>query len=130
MPTPRKLRTNADFLIIGGGIAGLGALAEARGLGIDAICLEAQSRPGGRIRTVRNKRLAQYPIELGAEFVHGSAMKKLCESLGLSLVKHPSDGACGKLSANGLSLTWCSAPSTAPSPSARSWAGAAQACAV
>jgi monoamine oxidase len=91
-PTPRKLRTNADFLIIGGGMAGISALAEARRLGIHAICLEAHARPGGRIRTVRNRRIANYPIELGAEFAHGAAMKQLCESLGLTLIKHPSDG--------------------------------------
>jgi monoamine oxidase len=93
MGTPRRLRTNTDFLIIGGGMAGIAALAEAHRLGISAICLEAHAKPGGRIRTVHNRRIAHYPIELGAEFVHGSAMKQLCESLGLSLVKHPSDGA-------------------------------------
>ena len=38
--------------------------------------------------------MANYPIELGAEFVHGSTMKQLCESLGLTLIEHPSDGAC------------------------------------
>jgi monoamine oxidase len=91
--TPRKLRTKADFLIIGGGMAGISALAETRRLGINAICLEANPKIGGRIRTVRNRRVASYPIELGAEFVHGSLMKQLCESLGLTLIKHPSDGA-------------------------------------
>jgi monoamine oxidase len=90
---PRKLRTKADYLILGGGMAGISALAETRRLGISAICLEAHTKPGGRIRTVRNRRLANYPIELGAEFVHGSSMKQLCESLGLTLIKHPSDGA-------------------------------------
>jgi monoamine oxidase len=90
---PRNLRTNADFLIIGGGMAGVSALAEARRLGIDAICLEAHPKPGGRIRTVRNRRVARYPIELGAEFVHGALMKHLCESLGLTLIRHPADGA-------------------------------------
>ena len=89
---PRKPRTNADFLIIGGGMAGISALAEARRLGIYAICLEAHRKPGGRVRTVRNRRIANYPIELGPEFVHGSLMKRLCESLGLTLIKHPSDG--------------------------------------
>lgn len=90
--TPRKLQTKADFLILGGGIAGASALAETRRLGISAIGLEARAKLGGRIRTVRNKRVANYPIEMGAEFVHGHKMKELCESLGLSLIKHPSDG--------------------------------------
>jgi polyamine oxidase len=73
-------------------MAGLSALAEARRLGIYAICLEARTKPGGRIRTVRKRRMANYPIELGAEFVHGTLMKQLCESLGLTLIKHGSDG--------------------------------------
>jgi monoamine oxidase len=73
-------------------MAGTSALAEARRQGICAVCLEANRKPGGRIRTVRNRRLANYPIELGPEFVHGSSMKQLCESLGLTLIKHPSDG--------------------------------------
>jgi monoamine oxidase len=91
--TPRKLRTNTDYLIIGGGIAGISTLAQTRRLGISAICLEAHRKPGGRIRTVRDRRLAIYPIELGAEFVHGPLMKQLCESIGLTLIRHPSDGA-------------------------------------
>lgn len=74
-------------------MAGIAALAEAQRLGINAICLEAHTKPGGRIRTVRNRRMANHPIELGAEFVHGASMKQLCESLGLALIKHPSDGA-------------------------------------
>jgi monoamine oxidase len=90
--THRKSQSKADFLIVGGGVAGLSALAEARRRGISAICLEARAKPGGRIRTVRNKQIAHYPIELGAEFVHGDRMKELCESLGLTLVRHPSDG--------------------------------------
>src|SRR5262245_21588214 len=92
MSTPHKLQTKADYLILGAGMAGLGAVAEARRLDISTICLEAQAKPGGRVRTVRNKRLAHYPIELGPEFVHGSAMKHLCQSLGLTLMRHPSDG--------------------------------------
>jgi monoamine oxidase len=89
---PRKLHSKTDFLVVGGGIAGLAALAEARRQGVSAICLEAGPKLGGRIRTVRNPRLANYPIELGAEFVHGPRMKELCESLGLTLIRHPSDG--------------------------------------
>jgi monoamine oxidase len=89
---PRKVQIKTDLLILGGGIAGMAALAETRRRGISAICLEAGSKVGGRIRTVRNRRIARFPIELGAEFVHGPRMKELCESLGLTLVKHPSDG--------------------------------------
>jgi polyamine oxidase len=92
MGKPHKLRTKADYVIIGGGMAGAAAVAEARRLDISAICLEARVRLGGRIRTARNRRIGRFPIELGAEFVHGSFMKTLCEKLGLTLIKHPSDG--------------------------------------
>lgn len=73
-------------------MAGISALAEARRRDIYAICLEGHAKPGGRIRTLRKKRVAPYPIELGAEFVHGRLMKHLCQSLGLTLIRHPSDG--------------------------------------
>jgi monoamine oxidase len=89
---PRKLQTRTDYLVLGGGIAGLSALAEAKRRGINAIGLEAKGRIGGRIRTVWDRRVAHYPIELGAEFVHGPTIWQLCESLGLTLIRHPSDG--------------------------------------
>jgi monoamine oxidase len=40
--------------------------------GIRTCVLEARDRIGGRIHTIRDSRVA-HPIELGAEFVHGSA---------------------------------------------------------
>jgi monoamine oxidase len=92
MRTARKLRTKTDVLILGAGMSGISALAETQRRDLNAICLEARGKLGGRIRTMRNKRVAHYPIELGAEFVHGSHLKELYESLGLTLMKHPSDG--------------------------------------
>jgi monoamine oxidase len=89
---PRKLQTRTDFLVLGSGIAGLAAVAEAGRRGINAIGLEAKGTVGGRIRTVWDRRVAKYPIELGAEFVHGPRMRQFCESLGLTLIRHPSDG--------------------------------------
>jgi polyamine oxidase len=90
--TPRKLQTRTDYIVVGAGVAGLAALAEARRRGINAIGLEAKGTVGGRIRTVWDRRVAKHPIELGAEFVHGHRMRELCESLGLTLIRHPSDG--------------------------------------
>jgi polyamine oxidase len=90
--TPRKLQTRTDYIVLGGGIAGLSALTEARRRGINAIGLEAKGTLGGRIRTAWDRRVANYPVELGAEFVHGPRMREVCESLGLTLVRHPSDG--------------------------------------
>jgi protoporphyrinogen oxidase len=42
----------ADVVVIGGGIAGLTAAYELQRAGLETIVLEAESRPGGRIRTV------------------------------------------------------------------------------
>jgi monoamine oxidase len=57
---------------------------EARGL--RTLVLEARDRIGGRISTVRDPR-APHPIELGAEFVHGSApeLNEIAREAGLIL---------------------------------------------
>src|SRR5688500_5030882 len=60
-----------DAVVIGAGAAGLAA---ARGLaegGARVCVLDARDRPGGRILTRRVPDLP-FPIELGAEFVHGT----------------------------------------------------------
>lgn len=59
-----------DVIILGAGAAGLSALRELRRAGIDAICLEARDRIGGRILTVHDP-LSPVPVELGPEFIHG-----------------------------------------------------------
>lgn len=59
-----------DVLVLGGGCAGLAAAAMLAESGVDVAIVEARSRLGGRIWTVR---VDGHPIELGAEFVHGDA---------------------------------------------------------
>jgi monoamine oxidase len=65
-------RTDADVVILGGGAAGLAAAGTLRAAGARVLLLEARDRIGGRILTARDERLP-IPIELGAEFIHGSA---------------------------------------------------------
>jgi monoamine oxidase len=57
--------------VIGAGAAGLAAARELVAAGIDVTILEARDRIGGRILTVHDREIGA--IELGAEFLHGSA---------------------------------------------------------
>lgn len=57
-----------NVIIIGGGIAGLGAAAELLRQDCAVTLLEAKNRLGGRIHTMHQGALL---IELGAEFLHG-----------------------------------------------------------
>jgi monoamine oxidase len=59
-----------DVLIVGAGIAGLAAAAELAASGLQITILEARERVGGRILTLHPSEF-DFPLELGAEFVHG-----------------------------------------------------------
>ncbi len=74
-----------SVIVIGGGIAGLGAASELARRGIAVTVLEAKSRLGGRIHTVAGSA----PVELGAEFVHGRSptLLKLISEAGLTTLK-------------------------------------------
>jgi monoamine oxidase len=62
---------NADAIVIGAGAAGLAAARGVAGGGFSAVVLEARDRIGGRARTLYDPRCPA-PIELGAEFIHGT----------------------------------------------------------
>lgn len=88
----RRLPDRADVVVIGAGAAGVFAMRELVRSGLSAICVEARNRIGGRIFTRR--RLARHPVELGAEFVHGSdnVIHQLVAEFGLTLVPHTGEG--------------------------------------
>ena len=64
---------DSDVIIIGAGAAGLAAARELSAAQLNVIILEARDRIGGRIHTHFDK----WPIELGAEFVHGKPPETL-----------------------------------------------------
>ena len=66
-----RLPTHADVIVIGGGVAGLAAARALHEGGRRAIVLEARERAGGRVDSRHLPDLA-IPVELGAEFVHGT----------------------------------------------------------
>jgi len=61
-----------DVVIIGAGAAGLAAARELSNAGVRVLLLEARNRIGGRILTHHTP---DYPVELGAEFVHGRPLE-------------------------------------------------------
>ncbi len=61
---------SGDVIVVGAGVAGLTAAGELSRAGLKVILLEARDRIGGRILTVHPPSL-NFPVELGAEFVHG-----------------------------------------------------------
>ena len=73
----------ADVLILGAGMAGLSAAHALVDTDLDVLVLEARDRLGGRTHTDRH--FAGFPLELGAEFVHGASVKtwEWIERLGL-----------------------------------------------
>ena len=58
------------MIVIGAGAAGLAAAAQLAKDGFSVVILEARERMGGRIYTLKDLG-QQFPIELGAEFIHG-----------------------------------------------------------
>jgi len=64
------MRNRKEIVIIGAGIAGLAAAKELGAAGFSVLVLEARDRIGGRIFTQKDA-TSEFPIELGAEFIHG-----------------------------------------------------------
>lgn len=72
-------------LIIGAGVAGLCAAEALVDAGMQCLILEASDRVGGRVRALEG--FADFPIELGAEEIHGpiNAVQTLAKSFGLQI---------------------------------------------
>ena len=75
-----------DILILGAGVAGLAAARDLVSAGATVTILEARDRLGGRIFTHET---SMFPVDLGAEFVHGRAPEilELAAEAGIDLVE-------------------------------------------
>jgi len=62
--------SGTEIIIIGAGAAGLAAGVKLAEAGKSLLILEARDRIGGRVHTVRDEHWP-FPLEFGAEFVHG-----------------------------------------------------------
>jgi monoamine oxidase len=82
-----------DCIIIGAGAAGLVAARMLHDAGQRVLVLEAQNRIGGRIFSdiFNEKHFADFPIELGAEFIHGenAVTHRLLRDYGFSTTDAP-----------------------------------------
>mgnify|MGYP001159283232 CR=1 FL=1 len=78
-----------DVIIVGAGAAGLAAADRLREAGVTSILLEARDRIGGRMHT--DTTFANFPIDVGAEFIHGetAATWKYVRRFGLETIEVP-----------------------------------------
>lgn len=91
-------------IIIGAGVSGLCAADSLLEAGIEVVILEASDRAGGRVRTLEG--FANFPIEVGAEEVHGpeNAVQQLAKKLGAETLRHFTSDDVMRLDGELLSL--------------------------
>ncbi len=90
-----------DVIVVGAGVAGLSCAVELVRAGLSVTVVEARDRLGGRIHTVRPSD-APFPVELGAEFVHGTPPELLALLDEAKLERLPAFGSAWRASSEGL----------------------------
>src|SRR5918997_4495403 len=87
-------QTEPDVIVIGGGIAGLGAALRLQDLGLRPLVLESGPRVGGRMTTdrVEGFRIDRGVTLLGKRFKH---MRRLARRVGLGPLMRPVGFALG-----------------------------------
>ncbi|TAG08751.1 MAG: FAD-dependent oxidoreductase [Verrucomicrobia bacterium] len=96
-------KRNQRVIVIGAGLAGLGAARELKRCGYEVIVLEARDRIGGRIWTSR--KWPDVPLDMGASWIHGTRgnpMTALADEIGAkrwitSYAKNVTYDSAGKL---------------------------------
>lgn len=70
MPAPPLYAAARHVVVLGAGLAGLGAARQLADAGLQVSVIEARNRIGGRIHTARN--WPGMPMDLGASWIHGT----------------------------------------------------------
>src|SRR5580658_2230986 len=70
MPPGQGVTTDVDVVVIGAGLAGLGAATALRRMGRGAVVLEAAGRIGGRAWTAYPRALGGVWFDMGAIWLH------------------------------------------------------------
>lgn len=95
---PPRQQTPQRIVVLGAGLAGLCSAYELRKLGHTVSVLEAQARPGGRVRTLREWSAPGLYTEAGAESIPGvhDLTQHYAREFGLRLVPNavPGSRAC------------------------------------
>src|SRR2546428_3562264 len=100
-PTPdspvARARTPKKIIVIGAGLAGLGAGYELTQAGHDVAILEARARPGGRVHTIREPFSDGLHAEAGALFIPNNhhLTLKYTNPFGLPIEPSPPPAATG-----------------------------------
>jgi len=98
LPQPERLQRRGPaqrVLVLGAGLAGLSTAYELQKQGHTVSVLEAQSRPGGRVRTLREAFAPGFYTEAGAESIPGvhDLTQYYARELGLTLLPNAVPGA-------------------------------------